>query len=202
MFKDFIFDLQRFEDIYNDENNIFVSGTSNNDFIHNGAADDYNEENYSDKGSGVTIDAGKGDDYIENYGASNVSIFGGAGNDDIYNQSVVYHYYELKNEDGEWSEDGEWEEVEEDIMPGYSTLYGGSGHDYIYNEGFYVTINGGKGNDTISLGYANLIQYKSGDGKDLIQGFNADDTLSISGGTYSTQESDAAIPVSACPNVS
>ncbi|MBR6888963.1 MAG: hypothetical protein IKN16_11065 [Selenomonadaceae bacterium] len=32
-----------------------------------------------------------------------------------------------------------------------------------------VTIYSGAGNDTISLGYANLIQYKSGDGNDLIQ---------------------------------
>ena len=75
------------------------------------------------------------------------------------------------------------------------TISGGAGNDSITNSGYNVSISGGKGNDTISLGYANLIQYTSGDGKDLIQGFDADDTLSISGGSYSTQASGADILV-------
>ena len=55
-----------------------------------------------------------------------------------------------------------------------------------------MTIDGGKGNDHISLrSYAdnNLIKYSSGDGKDTIFGINSTSTLQIGGGegTYSTQ---------------
>ena len=49
----FIFDLQRFVDIYNEESNTLVSGTDDNDYIRN-------------DGSNVTIDGGSGNDYIFN----------------------------------------------------------------------------------------------------------------------------------------
>ena len=51
----------------------------------------------------------------------------------------------------------------------------------------FITISGGKGNDTITnYGEKILINYAAGDGNDLIQGFNATSTLNISGGAYST----------------
>ena len=61
------------------------------------------------------------------------------------------------------------------------------GNDTISNSGENVSIEGGKGNDKISLvsGSENtFISYNAGDGNDTISGFNSDDTLSISGGKY------------------
>ena len=73
------------------------------------------------------------------------------------------------------------------------TLNGGANDDYIYNEdGSEVTIVGGTGNDFIDLGrYAqdNVIVYKSGDGFDVIDGFNETSTFSISGNSYSAAQS-------------
>ena len=61
----------------------------------------------------------------------------------------------------------------------------GSGDDSIYNYGSdYSTINAGKGDDSIDV-----IQYATGDGNDTIVGFDEDDTLHITSGTYSTTKS-------------
>ena len=57
--------------IRNTKSNKKIMGTSGNDSIGN-------------KGSKVTIDGGYGNDYIQNVGGANVSIYGGAGNDSIY----------------------------------------------------------------------------------------------------------------------
>ena len=62
-----------------------------------------------------------------------------------------------------------------------SSLTGSSGVDFIYNEdrAKFVTINSGKGNDTIGDHSANaMIIYNSGDGDDSI---NFDDTTDVSG---------------------
>ena len=56
----------------NTKNKVLVSGTSSDDSIYS-------------YGSKVTISGGKGNDYIQNFGGSNVSIYGGAGSDSIYN---------------------------------------------------------------------------------------------------------------------
>ena len=64
------------------------------------------------------------------------------------------------------------------------SIAGGSGADTIDNSGINTTINAGTGDDSISIGFDarnNLIQYKPGDGNDIIRGFRADSTLSISG---------------------
>ena len=70
-------------------------------------------------------------------------------------------------------------------------IFGSTGGDYIENYGRNVTITGGKGDDKISIGVSknNLIKYASGDGNDTIYGFNSDDTLHITKGTYSTMKS-------------
>ena len=64
-------------------------------------------------------------------------------------------------------------------------IYGTSGNDSIYDYGDnyynvseYAKINAGKGNDLISLQSAsNLIQYTSGDGKDILSGGAGNDSL-------------------------
>lgn len=67
----------------------------------------------------------------------------------------------------------------------------GSGSDSIYNDrGSNVSISGGAGNDLISLvaffSHNNLILYSAGDAKDTRRGFDWDDTLKFSVGSYST----------------
>ena len=182
-----LFDLQRFDDIFNNNSNTLVSGTSGNDSIYNqyttnvtiqtGAGSD---TVYSWGGQKGTIDGGEGNDYIhighwiitdDNwfYGSQNL-IRGGAGNDSIRNWGAS------------------------------ATINGGTGNDSLLNYGEYSTIIGGTGNDTIynnwnfstnapySADYA-LIKYSSGDGNDIIYGLTSTDTLSIAGGSYSTTKS-------------
>ena len=152
------------ENIPNDLDDATIDALGGNDTIANTGANvtidgGKGNDSISNEGAAVTISGGDWADTIQNSsGGANSSIDGGAGNDLISNSG-------------------------DDV-----TLLGGAGNDSISNFGSNVTLNGGKGNDTLSLNYANLIEYKSGDGNDLIQGFNEDDTLSISGGSYSTQE--------------
>ena len=78
------------------------------------------------------------------------------------------------------------------------SISGNYGDDTINSSGSHVTISGGAGNDSISFVRSevdNLIQYTAGDGFDTIENFNVNSTLSISGGTYSTQRSGANILV-------
>ncbi|MBE8949651.1 MAG: hypothetical protein SR3Q1_03510 [Quinella sp. 3Q1] len=147
-------------------------------------------EELSYSGSNVTIDAGKGDDSISNSG-NNVLLGGGAGNDTIEN-SGGYSYSR--------SDTGEEDDFSIYVSESYSgsnvTIDAGKGNDFIRNSGSNVTISGGAGNDHISLGaVGNLIEYASGDGKDTILGFNESDTLTISGGSYSTQASGSDVLV-------
>ena len=64
----------------------------------------------------------------------------------------------------------------------------GAGNDYIhlYSQATKHTVNAGKGNDTIQ-NYAQggvTFLYTNGDGNDVINGWTAKDTLSITGGSY------------------
>lgn len=110
-------------------------------------------------------DGGKGDDYLYFWG-ENSTIHGGAGNDTITNAA---HWYDGENN---------------------NIFYGDDGNDVIalVEEDYHknVTINGGKGNDTLSgSNQGDVFQYALGDGFDLIQGFDSDDTLNITNGTIS-----------------
>ncbi len=82
------------------------------------------------------------------------------------------------------------------------TVNGTSRNDSIKNNygANYVTINAGKGNDTVSLnssGHHNVIKYASGDGNDVIYNLGSTDTISITGGTYtrSTVGNDVVLKV-------
>ena len=160
--------------IINRLNNTFISGTSS----------DYSIKNY---GSKVTISSGKGNDTISNvryysYSASSVSISTGAGNDSVYNSG-----------DSATINTGAGNDYVFKHVGHYTTINTGAGNDSILNYSYYATIDTGAGNDLISLNaYSedNVIEYKSGDGNDKIIGFNEDDTLSISGGSYSKETID------------
>ena len=113
-------------------------------------------DSIDNRGSKVSIKGGKGNDLINN-GGSKVSINSGDGNDYIDNYGSKV------------------------------SINGGDGNDYIENDAKSVTISGGKGDDTIYISNSGanvLYKYKSGDGSDLIQGFNETSKLSITGGKY------------------
>lgn len=81
-----------------------------------------------------------------------------------------------------------------DIISGgyYNSIAGGAGKDSINIVGYSTTVNAGAGNDAINISsnYSNsLIQYASGDGKDVIYGFSSTDTLHITKGSYTTTTS-------------
>lgn len=79
------------------------------------------------------------------------------------------------------------------------SIDGGAGNDKISlgSSATKVTVIGGSGNDTLySNGKGNVILYNSGDGNDSIIGIGANDTLKITGGTYSTLTSGANVVVS------
>ena len=192
--------------------NTLLSGTSSDDTIQNGG---YWYENGTNTwhygGSNVTINTGAGNDYIynegdfaeitggngndtinnevlgESAGGSQVKISGGAGNDSIKNDG-----------DDATLKGGAGNDYIENWAPS-TFIYGNEGNDKIYSCGSNVTINAGAGNDSIwNGGYYDsngwysysgsnvLFTYSSIDGNDVIYGFKADSTLSISGGSYST----------------
>ena len=107
--------------------------------------------------------------------------------DDAYEDDDVNY---INNEDSNTTINGK---TDRDVIinNGSSVIINGdAGNDSIKNKGAGVTIIGGKGNDSIkNTGENVLFQYTDGDDNDVIEGFNSTSTLSISGGSYSTQRS-------------
>ena len=69
-------------------------------------------------------------------------------------------------------------------------LVGGNGNDYFEVTHQNVTINGGRGDDTIDgSSYGEVIQFGAGEGNDLVINFGKEDTLQITSGTLSTVKS-------------
>ena len=180
------------------DNDYIYNYTSSSVSINAGAGDDYIENSV---GSYTTINAGEGKDTVYNY-ADSISINGGAGNDSIYSDSTS----------GEVSINGG---TGDDTIKEYgnnSTINGGDDNDSIYHVGnnssitggngddtiiddyisgtnvnYGNTLNGGAGNDVISVSTRNryAIQYSQGDGNDTITGLNENDTLHITSGNIS-----------------
>ncbi len=120
------------------------------------------------------INAGAGADYIENYGAANVSIIGGAGNDSIMsqlNQSDRPDGCTLRGGDGNDSILSVGDKV---------SISGGAGKDFITNSGANVTIDSGDGNDTINNSGSN-VSISSGAGNDSVHNENASNVKILGG---------------------
>lgn len=86
----------------------------------------------------------------------------------------------------------------------YATIIGSSGNDTIYATGNNVSINAGTGNDYIALDSDtnfNTIDYESGDGNDTIVGLNANDTVNIVIGSFSSVLSGDDILITVADNV-
>ena len=150
-----------------------VKGTKSADNITNGGS----QVTINALGDNDTIISSNDSDFNSFDFTSKVSINGGAGNNLIQDRC---DYSTFQGGDGNDNFDG--------FFPD-SILDAGAGNDSI-NAFCCMTITGGKGNDLISLySVRNLIKYKSGDGFDIIYGFHSTDTLTISGGSYSTTAS-------------
>ncbi|MBQ6005136.1 MAG: alpha/beta fold hydrolase [Selenomonadaceae bacterium] len=166
----------------------------------------------------VLINAGSGNDFIYNYHAYYPTLKGGAGNDSI----VVTrgHYTNIDGGAGNDTILGEITDANSTwAMGGYAVISGGSGNDFInpifsdsasilggrgndtiINQGDDTTLNGGTGDDVISLQgssiASNVFEYATGDGSDKIFGFNETATLSLtSGASWSTVQSGSDVVV-------
>lgn len=208
---------------HNTTSGVSINALGGNDNILNG-------EINTSSGKDVSIFGEAGDDTIYNH-AKNVTINGGVGNDSIHNTAdnvtinggvgsdTIYHRFGrnvlIYGGDGDDSIDNPLDKVTIDGGAGDDTilntdenvsLVGGEDNDTIINVVVYyggtlptysnhITVNGGKGNDLISLAgndnksSMNAIQYTAGDGNDIIYGFNESDTLTITGGSYSSTKS-------------
>ena len=152
------------------------TGTSGSDSIHfdsayltvEGGAGDDSLIGCTDYG---IIRGGDGNDTIHNTTGGSVKISGGAGNDSILNNGTNSSIYGGAGADT-------LENHSNNVL-----LNGGSGNDSLTNLwATNVTMAGGKGNDTLwGDEYSETFVYKSGDGKDIIYGFDDNDTLSLDG---------------------
>lgn len=163
--------------IVNYTDDVTQSGTSGDDKIRN-------------YGSNVDINAGKGNDYIESYYKykdeddnefiiQKVSINGGAGNDTItaFSDNITIN-------------GGAGNDYIESYSDG-GIVYGDAGNDTLIGDDFDDVLNGGagkdylaggKGKDTLTGGKgADTFVYKSGDGKDIITDYSAEDKIKITG---------------------
>lgn len=191
--------------IFNYQNNTVISGSAYNDTVYssgtkvtiNGAAGD---DVISSFGKTVKLNGESGDDYLRSYSNnSTATIKGGAGKD-----SLVGGGYNVKMYGG----------ADKDYIYIYAndekvSIHGGAGADEVYDGGTKTSVNGGAGNDyvhiysgasntTIKAGTGNdtiksysknkvTYVYKSGDGKDVIDGFNfGTDKIIISSGKVSS----------------
>lgn len=197
--EEFTFELQRFSNFSNSNDNFFISGTSGNDSILSGDYVDEGNNNWKYIGDYVTINGGAGDDTIDNEG-SNVSINGGAGKDSLHN--VASENVTLDGGDGDDAIDnyisnvtingGKGNDSIDNSSGSSVSISAGDGNDYIY--GYHwdnFSVMAGKGNDTIDYnsgfgGVGNVYIYNDGDGNDYITGFGETDTLLIPKGTWST----------------
>ncbi len=196
--------------INNTVSNKIVNGTAYNDTITN-------------SGQKVTINSGAGNDKISNSYGHNSSIVAGAGNDSIYCISDYVTVYGGAGSDT--ISNGVWRSkifggADNDLISltsyWYNTLDGGDGNDTIIAGGNQHSVNGGAGADKVSLsgnkltvtggtgndtiyfgGNENIVSYANGDGNDVIYNWSANDTISITGGSYtrSTVGSDVVLKV-------
>ena len=153
------------DEFANSANSVNASGGDGNDLMING-------QYFTRGGTNLTISGGAGEDTITNSGSNSV-LDGGAGNDLIHNG---YYYYKPRNRYYEYTE-GDWQK--DSLGTARVTISGGTGDDTIYSRG---------------NGY-NIFQYSTGDGADIIYGFQNNDTLKISG-SYTTQKSGSDVIVS------
>ncbi len=119
-------------------------------------------------------------DSIKNYGAY-ATVEGGAGNDTIINDKDTM--IGLRNDNGLIR----YESFE--VRGVYSSISGGAGVDRLLDKVGYSILNGGAGNDQITLGAFSTLEYGAGDGNDTVYGYNGRNAIHITSGSYATTKS-------------
>ena len=196
-------------------NNVSIIGGAGNDWVsvvgsNATISGDYGDDYISARNNSNSINGGAGDDYIVGEG-SNITIRAENGNDTVYVSNSDHAF--IEGSDGADSLIAGGTQSYQDGGGIGITINGGTGNDYIRSKtntnGSMIggngddtilalgspqnlTINGGYGNDLISLesGVNALIYFNSLDNNDIVYGFNENDTLQISGSSYSTTASD------------
>ena len=165
-------------------------------------------------GAGLTINGGKGNDTINALGsnAPHVYEFGSSGGRDVvlgYSSGDTIHILD----GAEYSTVRSGNDVIVKVGKARMTLKDAKGQklkivgrvvnskngvklngtafdEYIINSGVNVTINGGKGNDTIiGSAHADVFQFSYASGNDVITNFGASDTIKSTAGTMSYKRS-------------
>ena len=179
--------------------NVSMSGDEGNDYLYNNSRD-------------VTLDGGKGDDYIDNFwvkasidggadndtirneNGANSTIYGGSGNDSIYNTDnsslvAIYggdgndtirnkKYYSYNRNDNVTIEGGAGNDFIANENASLLSIYGEAGDDTIYNyNGNNSTLLGGAGNDSIKNENASNVSIEGGEGKDTIDNYSSAVTI-------------------------
>ncbi len=183
--------------ISNSESNSLVTGGNHKDKIKNSGVNvtviAYGDnDNITNTGANSSIDAGTGNDYIKSFEANYVTIYSGDGDDTVFNTS---NYGKTRGIRVSIS-GGAGNDSIRNYISNSVTLNGGDGDDTLSDYAFYARFIGGKGDDYIYLdktnkGNGEVVFYNTGDGNDLVTGFDSTSTLQIDGGSgsYSTQKS-------------
>ncbi len=206
----------------NTNSNTFISGNGYNDSIKStgssnvtistgdGADTIYNSLTSYKTNSYVSINSGDGNDSIYNRYGSAATILAGEGNDTIYDASWHTSINAGNGDDSvyvnSWDSTTDGGTGNDTITADntYASINGGEGQDRINLIGSYSnkakrTVKGGTGNDIISIGSGsggNIFQYAAGDGYDTIYGATANDSLTITSGSYTTSKSGSDLIVS------
>lgn len=192
--------------IESEGNNVTIDSGAGNDrisiyggsniSINSGTGADYvavgSEENK------VTISSGTGNDYINNW-SSQAKIYTAEGSDTVYNSSLASNAYistgagndSIENNGAKATIDGGTGNDSIQNDGNNASIVCGAGNDSVWSYGSKVTISGEAGNDTLWGGAGNdslwggdgkdTFIYKSGEGKDVIFGFENNDLLKITG---------------------
>ena len=187
-------------EIIGNKNPNTIAAGKGNDTIYGGAGNDSlvgnagNDKIFGEVGSDIIL-GGAGNDSLSG-DAGNDKLYGGAGLDTIYggvgNDSL----------NGEAGNDKLYGDAGTDIIygdAGNDTLSGDAGNDKLYGGAGNDSLWGGKGNDTLyGDAGADTFIYESGDGRDVIYGFENNDMLQITGAfsaSYNKSKNELAFKV-------
>lgn len=174
------FDIQRFADIHNSTSDTVITGTADADSIYNTAGN-------------VTINALGGNDTITNsFFGDTVSISGGEGNDNIFNECGRYvtvnggagddyicnvrHTVKIPRLNDSLISDSKT------YVYGSSNDFLGLVPDYYSEENLYgrnVLMSGGDGNDTVESEGGDTVTLDGGNNNDILIGSNANQDIFV-----------------------
>ena len=168
---EFIFDLQRFEDITNTVVGANVFGSYSSDVIYN-------------YGRFARVWASGGNDRITNWNNDYSTVYGEDGSDTISNNGRATLY-------GGNGDDVIYHDND------YSFIDGGAGDDHIYIQGYGSnnTIIGGADNNSIIGNGKAQVYLCYGEGDDTIDNYGENSTIKIATETFSTMTSNADIVI-------